>query len=93
MWKHPHQTKGKVLRKTLQVLAVPGEVPISRRYLLEQGNCSRATGTYDDLVGQWSKLNHNINSSLNTVRSMLAHRGHESIHTAKLQAITPREER
>jgi hypothetical protein len=59
VWKPPHQTKGKVLRKTLQVLAVPGEVPISRRYLLEQGNCSRATETYNDLVGQWSQSNCN----------------------------------
>jgi hypothetical protein len=41
------------------VLAVPGEVPISRQYLLEQGSCSRATETYNDLVGQRSKSNRN----------------------------------
>jgi hypothetical protein len=59
MWKPPRWTKGKVLRKTLQVLAVPGEVPISKRYLLEQGSCSRATETHDNLVGQRSQSNRN----------------------------------
>jgi hypothetical protein len=53
------EPKASYLGRPFKYLHIPGEVPISRRYLLELHCCSWATGIQDDLVGQWSKSNHN----------------------------------
>jgi hypothetical protein len=57
VWKLPRQTKGTVLRKTLQVLAGSRKSPH-----LEGGthwNYTVVAGLQDDLVGQQSKSNRN----------------------------------
>jgi hypothetical protein len=51
--------KARYLGRPFKYLCIPGKVPILRRYLLELHCCSWATGIQDDLVGQWSKSNHN----------------------------------
>jgi hypothetical protein len=70
VWKPPHQTKGKVLRKTLQVLARSGKSPH-----LEGGthwNYTVVAGLQDDLVDQQSKSNRNIRQdSQNTTLACL----------------------